>query len=395
MRTGMRLPLCDARVPIRETREPSNETQGGNAAFMRQSQPPTPLLPAKAGVPFARVQGPNSRPNPGLEAFPRPTAHRRAFSMIEILVVVALLSVIVLGLMAMFNQTQRAFRLGMSQTDVLQSGRMATELITREIGQTTPSYLDWTNGIPVAQQPNYFWLLGAPNFCSQAINVGYQSLPGSAAFRTNIMDDVFFLVRENQTWTGIGYFVRTNRADDPDLPGGVGPAGTLYRFETNDTVAQFHANPGGLFAGFNFARGWLSPPATNGVSKVLDGVVHFRIRPFDASGWMLPYNPLYFTNVYNLPAFASSNLFFDLHNQYYIPGSGETGAYVFFSNAVPAAVEMELGVLEQQVYAQYRSIPILSAQQAFLTNQAPHVHLFRQHIPIRTVDPTAYSTNAF
>jgi prepilin-type N-terminal cleavage/methylation domain-containing protein len=381
----MRLPLCDARVPIRETREPSNETQGRNAAFMRQSQPPTPLLPATAGVPFARVHGPNSRPNPGLEAFPRPTAHRRAFSMIEILVVVALLSVIVLGLMAMFNQTQRAFRLGMSQTDVLQSGRMATELITREIGQTTPSYVDRTNffGGVINQ---------TPNFDSQVMNFTLQSLPGSAAFRTNIMDDVFFLVRENQTWTGIGYFVRTNRADDPDLPGGVGPAGSLYRFETNDTVAQFHANPGGLFDGFNLAR---AQDATNGVSKVVDGVVHFRIRPFDNSGWIIPRNPLYFTNVYNLPAFASSNLFIDFNYQYYPAISGEYGLYSFFSNAVPAAVEMELGVLEQQVYDQYKSIPILSAQQAFLTNQAPHVHLFRQHIPIRTVDPTAYSTNAF
>jgi prepilin-type N-terminal cleavage/methylation domain-containing protein len=352
---------------------------------MRQSQPPTPLLPATAGVPFARVHGPNSRPNPGLEAFPRLTAHRRAFSMIEILVVVALLSVIVLGLMAMFNQTQRAFRLGMSQTDVLQSGRMATELITREIGQTTPSYVDRTNffGGVINQ---------TPNFDSQVMKFTLQSLPGSAAFRTNIMDDVFFLVRENQTWTGIGYFVRTNRADDPDLPGGVGPAGSLYRFETNDTVAQFHANPGGLFDGFNLAR---AQDATNGVSKVVDGVVHFRIRPFDNSGWIIPRNPLYFTNVYNLPAFASSNLFIDFNYQYYPAISGEYGLYSFFSNAVPAAVEMELGVLEQQVYDQYKSIPILSAQQAFLTNQAPHVHLFRQHIPIRTVDPTAYSTNAF
>jgi prepilin-type N-terminal cleavage/methylation domain-containing protein len=392
MRTGMRLPLCDARVPIRETREPSNETQGRNAAFMRQSQPPTPLLPAKAGVPFARVHGPNLRPNPGLEAFPRPTAHRRAFSMIEILVVVALLSVIVLGLMAMFNQTQRAFRLGMSQTDVLQSGRMATELITREIGQTTLSYVDRTNIFDAVTNQT-------PNFDSQVVNFTLQSLPGSAAFRTNIMDDVFFLVRENQTWKGIGYFVRTNRADDPDLPGGVGPAGTLYRFETNDTVAQFQANPGGLFSGFNFARRWPFNAATNGVSKVVEGVVHFRIRPFDTSGWMIPNNPSYSTNwpysLTNLPALVSSNLFIDFNYQYYPAISGEYGLYSFFSNAVPAAVEMELGVLEQQVYDQYKSIPILSAQQAFLTNQAPHVHLFRQHIPIRTVDPTAYSTNAF
>jgi hypothetical protein len=307
--------------------------------------------------------------------------------MIEILVVVALLSVIVLGLMAMFNQTQRAFRLGMSQTDVLQSGRMATELITREIGQTTPSYLDWTNASPFDAFPHQ-----TPNFDSQVMNFTLQSLPGSAAFRTNIMDDVFFLVRENQIWTGVGYFVRTNRIDDPELPGGVGPAGTLYRFETNDTVALFHANPGGLFDGFNLARsGDPLKTATNGVSKVVEGVVHFRIRPFDTSGWIIPRNPLY-SNVYNLPAFASSNLLIDFNYQSY---SGEYGLYSFYSNAVPAAVEMELGVLEQQVYDQYKSIPILSAQQKFLTNQAPHVHLFRQHIPIRTVDPTAYSTNAF
>ncbi|MGD0615999.1 MAG: hypothetical protein ABSA69_11215 [Verrucomicrobiota bacterium] len=329
--------------------------------------------------------------------------------MIEILVVVALLSVIVLGLMAMFNQTQRAFRLGMSQTDVLESGRMATEILAREIGQTTPSYFDWTNGIPPAQQPNYYWLFGAPNFYSQTTNASYQSLPGSTAllstnvlYRTNILDDVFFLVRNNQTWTGIGYFVRTNRNDDPELPGGVGPAGTLYRFETSEPVSQFQIDPAALFYDFNLARSEL---LTNGVSKILHGVVHFRVRPFDASGWLIPNNPIYFNptnspnpnsfnSLTNLPAFVSSNLFFDLNNQYYVSGSGEIGAFVFFSNAVPAAVEMELGILEPQVYDQYQSIPVLPAQQAFLTNQAPHVHLFRQRIPIRMVDPTAYSRNA-
>ena len=210
--------------------------------------------------------------------------------MIEIMVVVGLLSIIVLGLMAMFNQTQRAFRLGMSQTDVLESGRMAGEILTREIAQTTPSYLDWTNGLTFQQQHDNYWLSAAPNFCAQAVNVGYQTLPGSTAVRTNIMDDVFILVRENQTWSGIGYFVRTNRADDPDLPGEVGPVGTLFRFVTNNTLAQFQANPGGLFDAFNVARGWAQNQAmTNGVSKVLEGVVHFRIRPFDNSGWMLPH----------------------------------------------------------------------------------------------------------
>ena len=61
------------------------------------------------------------------------------------MVVTALLSVIVLGLMAMFTQTQRAFRTGMAQTDVLESGRMAADLLTRELEQITPCYLYRTN----------------------------------------------------------------------------------------------------------------------------------------------------------------------------------------------------------------------------------------------------------
>ena len=37
---------------------------------------------------------------------------RQAFTLIEVLVVVALLSFIILGLVAMFSQTQRAYTLG-------------------------------------------------------------------------------------------------------------------------------------------------------------------------------------------------------------------------------------------------------------------------------------------
>ena len=48
---------------------------------------------------------------------------RGAFTLIEIMVTVALLSFIILGLMAMFHQTQRAFRNSITQTDVLEGAR--------------------------------------------------------------------------------------------------------------------------------------------------------------------------------------------------------------------------------------------------------------------------------
>src|SRR4051812_38323136 len=60
---------------------------------------------------------------------PRPCATvclRRGFSLIEILVVVALLSVIILGLVAMFHQTQKALLSTTTQVDFLEAGRAAS-----------------------------------------------------------------------------------------------------------------------------------------------------------------------------------------------------------------------------------------------------------------------------
>src|SRR4029077_21063962 len=66
---------------------------------------------------------------------------RLAFSLIEIMVTIALLSFIVLGLLAMFNQTQKAFRSSMTQVDVLESGRAVTDMIARDVEQMVPGQL--------------------------------------------------------------------------------------------------------------------------------------------------------------------------------------------------------------------------------------------------------------
>jgi hypothetical protein len=308
---------------------------------------------------------------------------RRAFSLVEILVVMGLLTVIILGLMAMFHQTQRAFRLGMTQTDVLESGRIVTDMMVRELEQMTPSGLNGAN-------------FNSGNFYSALINGGsspyatptvyrpfLQPLPGGNQQRTNLLDDVFFIIRQNQTWTGIGYFVRTNAA----FTGGWEPVGTLYRFETNASVMDFSIPPvaaSSFFYGYKTAvlPGPTAPPGIR-VSKILDGVVHFRVRAYDINGnWInpnipIPFNPVSTNILFNYTLATSANPPYEAN-------------YYFYSNAVPAFVELELGILEQQTLERYRSIPVYTEQTNFLAHQAAHVHLFRQRIAIRNLDPSAY-----
>jgi hypothetical protein len=54
-------------------------------------------------------------------------------------------------------------------------------------------------------------------------------------------------------------------------------------------------------------------------------------------------------------------------------------------------VEIELGILETQALERYRSLLVpgsAAAATTYLTNHPGFVHIFRQRIPIRGVDPT-------
>ena len=62
-----------------------------------------------------------------------------AFSMVELLVAMTLLSLIVLVLMTVFNSTQRAFRSSVTQTDILEGSRAAMDLMTADLRNLTPS----------------------------------------------------------------------------------------------------------------------------------------------------------------------------------------------------------------------------------------------------------------
>jgi hypothetical protein len=265
-----------------------------------------------------------------------------AFSLIEIIIVVGLLSLITLGLFAMFTQTQRVFRAGLTQVDVLEGGRVNSEMLGRELQEISPSYVSSVRNFHVV---------------TNSFNPLEQKLPG-AGLRRNVIEDLYFLTRRNQEWIGIGYRV-SNPTDG---------FGSLYRYEYNATAM---AGPAALFNRFYNA------PLEEG-SRVLDGVVHFIARTYSPGGKMIT-NSAFFSqgNV-----FVSTNAFL-----------GELDQQYFWSNAVPAFVEFEIGIIEDRTRRRAESIPDTPSplpRRNFLAEQAGKVHVFRLRVPIRNVDAGAY-----
>ena len=319
---------------------------------------------AEGGTPNGDASLPTTfNPQPRKGAWPprgfTPSTLNRlgAFTLVEILVVVVLMSLIVLALMAVFNSTQAAFRASITQTDVLEGGRSVMGLIKNDLESLTPSYLYPANP--------------SPNFYAAVSNSFPQTLTGSTASRTNIMEDVFFITRQNQTWKGVGYFVRTNLL----LAGGIATPGILYRFETNNSAADFARASANLFSFFNGVRNPVQVGKNNstlpvGVSQILAGVMSFKVRAYDTNGFWITAGRANFVAITNVT-------------------SPEVILYAFYSNAVPAAVEVELGVLEDHALQRVQSLGGVT-QSNYLAQQAGKVHVFRQRFPIRNVDPSAY-----
>lgn len=280
---------------------------------------------------------------------------RAAFSLIEVLVVITLLSFIIIGLVAMFSQTQRAYKLGTAQVDVLEAGRATTDMMTREFSQMAPAY---------QFHLGFKGVVNCEITLHQGVGPFLQELPGNVGpGRTNLLEDVFFLTKENQHWRGIGYSLFDPATGLPPQ-GGIG---TLYRYETNaylgQNLAQLHT-------------GYLNARYTNSnVTRLLDGVVHLRIRAYDTNGVWLNQS-------------VGTNIVTDYNLGFIRDEPSRSG---FYSNAVPASVEIELGILEERALERVRSIGNATVRAEFLrTNSVGKVHLFRWRVPVRNVDPLAY-----
>jgi hypothetical protein len=172
--------------------------------------------------------------------------------------------------------------------------------------------------------------------------------------------------------------------------------GSLQRFETN----QFGFRP----VQNRLSSAFINEPVTNATyHHVADGVIHMVFTPYDERGFRLGFDT---TNrvpeLYRIlrsgnggvSARTSDVIDTNLANVLLYQGDPNARAesmhyvtsFAFKSNAMPAYIELEFGILEPEVLTQYYLMKQEENPNAdrFLARQASKVHLFRQRIPIRT-----------
>ncbi len=339
----------------------------------------------------------------------------QAFSLIELLVAVSLMSVIVFGLYSMFSETQKALRTNISQVDVLETGRAAVEILAQDIQQAAASGLlisaSATNGVhshlnSIPPAPNFF--SGIQNNTMPVV----QNLADGTK-RTNIIQEAFFLTRSNLNWMAKGFFVSPSptNAVVADAPETIA-YGTLFRFASPNV--HFDAGNPDLDRTFEPTRriNWKGLDNFWNVyqrakmeshffvadtdkrqprkltSALIDGVIHFKLQPVDSLGRPMRYwtnNPIQESRNRSYPSVILARDVVQMREVV------ETQS-LFYGNALPAYVELEIGVMDPLMLERARSMGNSALAREFLNREPGGVHLFRRMIPLRTAPKIIPST---
>jgi hypothetical protein len=245
---------------------------------------------------------------------------RAALTLLEMMVAVTLLAVIMIGLLAMFNQTQKALHAARAQTDIFENLRGAIQMIARDVAEMTAAG-DTSTNFSVVEVPSIPALQG-------------WTLPNGFVLNP-VFDEAFWLNRANNEWQGIGYFV----------DGAEFGVGTLYRYA--DTGRRKDVP---LLAE-RFSR------ATN-AHRVSDGIVHFQTQAVYVDG----------TNGFGQPVFFRTNIFQFTNDT--LP------AFVDIELGV-----LEPATLKQFQALTNETDP--SIPEKFLRARVEKIHFFRERVPIR------------
>ena len=323
-------------------------------------------------------------------------SRRRAFTILELLVAVSVMTLVIYVLYALFNQTQMALRKNASQVDVNEGGRAAMEMIVRELSQMEVSGYP---AIIITNNQQVLTYSGSTSFFSRvtpgesvALRLAYQSdaMPPvedawaiEQGYRTNFLQDFTFTSRGDS-----GFHVTSYRVIDVDS--GVG---TLARYRTNGTLrvtapAQALLNKTEIFNRFFSEKVVNASPEA--FEPITDGVIHLRITPYDQLGRPLGHGRMFYDPLgLNLERRgATGQALFPVNPNRPVDGKLMQDRYAQsqaqFYGALPSYFDVEMAVIAPRVLKQVRSLPPDPKVRAnFLGRQIGKVTLFRQRVPIR------------
>lgn len=349
----------------------------------------------------------------------------------ELMLAVGMLTIVILALYAMFDQTQKALKQSLNQAEISEGGRSALDLMVRSLERAASPQVE--DALHLVIKP--------------AKASGYDLIfPGgnSEELRTQPLrfDEIFFTYRlPGDRWHVAGIFVG-NRDGGPVTSSSTADnytgLGAVYLFDEalpNTNLVQRLSSlsllgsriddatvPAMRLSGppemqTNLITSRLSVPAfvegENRISRndglrLLEGVLQFRITAFDADG--RPYNgehpiinDLYAPRIgvnTNSPlhvpltpqAWAQTNR--NLYNGVrplpveIVEVNDITSQVVasFRGTNLPAAIELELTLLDGKQLEQFRSLPELpeQARKNWLKNNSGAVQTLRQRVVLRS-----------
>lgn len=310
---------------------------------------------------------------------------RRGMTLLELMVSMALLTVIILGLYSMFEQTQKALLRGGEEVDVQETARSAFRVILSQVDEVAAAgvfYGTNFNLIPPQRyqgfSTNFLVRLNtnAPQFLSQGL-VGNTN-------RTHQLHDFFFLTRDERDWKCTGYFVGpTAEPKDFLVPRPADAAiwqqgvGSLYRFELKTNYLRMDD----LYLQTNAANFFVKPTSGSTVDdpsasrnfftvhRVADGIVHLKV--------------ITHTNGVLVPLIGGINGLTLADN---IPSDSVT----LTNEQAPSHIEIELGVLEPKTLALVRSLPAGVGSSNLLYRSAGNVLMFRARVAVRTRNDSGF-----
>jgi len=318
----------------------------------------------------------------------------QAFTLLELLVAVSVMTLVIYVLYALFDQTQMALRKNAAQVDVNEGGRAAMEMIVRELSQMEVSgYPAITNLQTKVISPGSTSFFSRVTPDNTALLLAYQSdaLPPEEdawaieqGFRTNILQDFTFT-----SWGDSGFLMTSYRVID--VTNGIG---TLARYRINGTLPVPPPEDEEKYTKterFNFRFHKVANTPNSVFEPITDGVIHLRISPYDQLGRPLGHDRMFYDPLgLNLERHgAAGQALFPIDPNRPVDGTLIQDHYVQsraeFYGALPSYFDVEMAVLEPQIVKQVWSLPPKpkEVRANFLGRQIGKVTLFRQRVPIR------------